>query len=135
MLKLVFFNYCDLTDNLYQTGWRQWVYFDTVLSRPKYEVATKYDTSGNNIVYRTVQKKINFDTGAIPEFLSDVINLLPIFDEVIIFDEDGIYHKCNDILINTTRINDCYVNCNIEFNIARWKMDDCCRNLNVSLVI
>jgi hypothetical protein len=131
MLKLVFSNYCDLSDNLYQTGWRQWLYFDTILSRPKYETQTRYDTSGTKIVYRNVEKRVNFDTGAIPEFISNVINLLPVFDEVKIYDESGNIFKCTNIVINNSRVNDCYVSCNIEFNIVRWRYDNCCRNYDV----
>lgn len=133
MLKLIFSNYCDVGNLLYQKGWKQWLFFDTVLSRPKYEIVTKYDTSGLTIVYRRVEKRVNFDTGAVAEFVMDALNILPLMDYVVIY-SDGNYYKCTNIAIENQKLTDCLFNCNIQFTINQWRYDNCCRDIATEIL-
>lgn len=77
-MKIEFWNDCDALDILYQQGFRQAVYINTVLSNPSYNIFQgEFDKW---------KKVYGFDLIA-PEYLVDALMTLPMHDNVLI---DGI---------------------------------------------
>lgn len=129
MIQLNISNSCDLGMNLYSNGFIQRVWFDTELTKPAFE--QEIDIKNNVTYWRKVAKFRQFDTGLIPEYMVDLINMLPLLDQCEIV-EDGVSIPIVEPEITTEWPEACYGRCIVRFKDTTVVGDQCCMNETIT---
>lgn len=118
LLKLEFRHEGNVGEAIYQNGFFQRLYFDTVLADPKYKISQEGDENGDNefiATFTSVVKKHKVETVLVPEYLADVLNLLAAHNEVTIGDIQG----AKQIETETEwLVSGCFANVEINFQEA-----------------
>jgi hypothetical protein len=126
-LKICFSNACDLSGNIYQTGWQQSLYLDCELTRPKYECTTEMSKSGLKAVFRKVIKRTSF-TCVLPAYLVDIVNMLPVLSYTVCYDLDGNALPMRNMEVSTTWVNECFATVTVSFEAVNVVNTGCCHN-------
>jgi hypothetical protein len=123
MIKIEYWNDCDLCDILYQDGFKQLTYLNTVLCEPQYSIdkeAVDDESSTVTLVYDW-QKRYRFQI-VVPEYMVDAFYTMLLHDNVLIDDT-----LVTEIDIEHT-FSGRFALCGVSFLGVRYRKDRC-RNM------
>jgi hypothetical protein len=133
-IKISWRNSCDFAGFLYKYGYQNEVYFDTDLGVPEYQRDEEGVENGDGEFIPTFQKlkKIyQLETGKVPEFFLDALQLMPLHDEVYITTKEEETAQMKDITVEIKdRVSSCFVNCLITFTVDYFLKTNCCNDLD-----
>ena len=133
MIKLTWYNECDLNNILYHTSLQQWCWFEREdIGNPDYSFNKEVSIRDGIQVYNFKQweKSFRFDF-VTHEIFADVFTQIPLHDTVQ-FTKDGETVTCSDIDVQVEwPDNGLYAKITIEFKVDTVIKGACCNNLTL----
>lgn len=136
-ISLAYWNECDLGNIIYQTGYKNLVYFQSPkidLSMPSYEITKDTEMrDGERLVYKTTMLKTHNLVFLAPEYMADAMSILDQHDNIWMQLSCCDYQQVQvgQIDIKIERFNSCFFKITLSFVIDPMIKGSCCNDFTL----
>lgn len=136
-ISLAYWNECDLGNIIYQTGYKNLVYFPSPkidLSMPSYEITKDTEMrDGERLVYKTTMLKTHNLVFLAPEYMADAMSILDQHDNIWMRLSCCDYQQVQvgQIDVKIERFNSCFFKITLSFVIDPMIKGSCCNDFTL----
>lgn len=130
-LELNWWNDCDLAEVLYQTGFRNRLYFPKKISllSPTYNTEKEIDqVDGVDMISKVVTNKVYTFSFLAPQYMADAMVFMQMHTDIYLTTKTGETIRAQNVNVTPDYYNSCYYRIKIEFVAESVVSSSCCNN-------